>query len=264
MEASATTSPLDDVEYLSRSPHRVRALSALARRPRSRAELRSVMGVSASTVRRTIRAFEARQWVHRWGGQYEVTALGAFVATGMAELLDKLETEQRLRGVWDLLPTEADGFAVWMWADAVVTVAASEDPYRPVNRLKSLLGSASEVRIVGTGLAVLEPCLSELCRLATDGVSVEIIDTPTVVEQLSESDPEQVARAAGNGTLVVRRHSDLPPHGFGVFGDRVAVVGTDPESGTVRVSLDTDAPTARDWVASRLDAYREAGPPLTP
>jgi len=264
MDPSASSTPLDDVEYLSRSHHRVTALDALAERPRRRAELLSVTGVSYSTLRRTLRAFEERNWVQRRGGQYEATALGTFVATAVRELLDRLETQQELREVWGLLPTDSDGFTVWSWSDAVVTTATAADPYRPVSRFESLLGSASEVRVFGAGLALLGPCLDELCRLATDGVSVEIIDTPTVVEQLSESDPEQVARAAGNGTLVVRRHSDLPPHGFGVFGDRVAVVGTDPESGTVRVSLDTDAPTARDWVASRLDAYREAGPPLTP
>ncbi|MFC6755737.1 MULTISPECIES: helix-turn-helix transcriptional regulator [Haloarcula] len=261
MGASTISSPLDDVEYLSRSHHRVAALDAMAERPRSRAELLSVTAVSDSTLRRTLRAFEERRWVRRRDGQYEATELGTFVATGMTEFLDRLETEQALRDVWGLLPTGTSGFTVWMWSDAVVTTAVSADPYRPVNRFESLLESTSEARVVGAGLAVLEPCMDELCRLATDG-TVEIVDTPTVVEQLHRTHAEQVSRITDSEQVAVRTHEDLPPHGFAVFDGRVAVTGCDPESGTVRVIIDADAPTAREWVASRCDAYRGTHPPL--
>jgi len=260
MDPSTSSTPLDDVEYLSRSHHRVTALDALAERPRRRAELLSVTGVSYSTLRRTLRAFEERNWVQRRGGQYEATALGTFVATAVRELLDRLETQQELREVWGLLPTDSDGFTVWSWSDAVVTTATAADPYRPVSRFESLLGSASEVRVVGAGLALLGPCLDELCRLATDGVSVTIIDTPAVVEQLHGTHAERLARATDRGALSLQRHDDLPPHGFGVFGDRVAGTGYDPESGTVRVIIDTDAPSARDWVTARCDDYRDTQP----
>ncbi|MDS0258295.1 MarR family transcriptional regulator [Haloarcula sp. S1CR25-12] len=262
MDASATSSPLDDVEYLARSAHRVTALTALTKRPRSRDELLSLTGVSPSTMRRTLRAFEERRWVHRRDGRYEATELGAFVTAGLTQLLDRLETERLLRDTWELLPTEERGFTVGMWSDAVVTTAASENPYRPVNRFLSLLGTADRFRLVGFDLAVLEPCLADICDRVIDGADAEIIEAPAVVESLRSTYPERSARALNSGNLVVRTHDDLPPYGFGVFGDRVAVTGYDAESGTVRVIIDTDAPEAREWVKSRFERYRQERSPL--
>jgi predicted transcriptional regulator len=261
MEASATSSPLTDVEYLARSAHRVTALSALGERPRSRAELLALTDVSHSTVRRTLRAFEERRWVRRDGKRYEATQLGAFVAAGMEELLDRLETERMLRDVWNLLPTEASDFTVWMWADAVVTTAETDAPYRPVNRFLMLLRRADRFRFVGFHPALLELCLEELCQQCLDGMDAEIVDPPTVADDLRATAPARSACAVESGALAVRIHDDVPPYGIGIFDDRVAIFGYDPDSGTVRVSLDTDAPTARDWVESRYQAIRQESRP---
>lgn len=256
-------SPLDAIEYLVRSDHRVTALAALARRPQSRADLLEITGVSQSTIGRTLRALEDRRWIRRDGRHYEATRLGAFVVAGVEELIDRLETEQTLRDVWQWLPTEASGFTVEMWADAVVTTAESNDPYRPVNRFLSLLGETDQFRFVGFDLALLEPCMDDLCQRILEGMRTEIIDPPDVVEYIRSTYPKRSTEALESGNLTVRVHDDLPPYGVGILDDHVAVSGYDSASGTVRVLIDTDAPEAREWAESIYRSYRREIPTLT-
>ncbi|WP_320443102.1 hypothetical protein [Halosolutus halophilus] len=127
-----------------RSDHRVTALAALARRPQSRADLRAMTGVSQSTIGRTLRAFEDRCWITREGRHYEATQLGAFVAAGMQELLDRLETEQTLRDIWQLLPDEADGFTIEMVSDAGLIATGSGKTTRPASGPRERSNRSSE------------------------------------------------------------------------------------------------------------------------
>lgn len=259
-ERRNTSLPLDDIEYLARSEHRVTALTALARRPQSRADLLAMTGVSQSTIGRTLRAFEDRRWICRNGRHYEATQLGAFVAEGMGELIDRVETEQTLRDIWQWLPTETSGFSVEMWSDAVITTAESDNPYRPVNRFLSLLRETDRFRFVGFDLALLEPCMEDLCQRIIDGMETEIIDPPNVVEYIRSTYPERSTEALESGNLTLRVHDDLPPYGVGIFDDRVAISGYDPDSGTVRVLIDTDASKAREWAESTYRSYRRENP----
>ena len=91
---------IEDVAYLTRSEHRVTTLVDLTVRPRSRSELWEAAGVSESTIRRTRREFEDRHWIRRDGYPYEATELGAFIATAMADLIERFDTERQLRDVW--------------------------------------------------------------------------------------------------------------------------------------------------------------------
>ena len=257
-----TSTSLDEVEFLARSDHRVTALAALARRPQSRADLLAMTGVSQSTIGRTLRAFEDRNWIRRDGQYYEATPPGTFIAEGIRELIDRVETERSLRNVWQWLPGEASGFTIEMMSEAVVTVAEADDPYRPVNRFRSLLRETDQFRFVKFDLALLEPCKDELCQRIIDGMQTEIIDPPSVVNHVRSAYPEQFAAALESGNLTVRVHDELPPYGVGIFDERIALVGYGPTSGMVKVLIDTDAPEAREWTESIYTAYRREIPTL--
>lgn len=264
MLPSTKNSPLGDVEFLARSAHRVTALAALARRPQSRADLQALTGVSRSTIGRTLHEFEERQWVRRDGHEFEATPLGAFVAAGMQELLERLETEHTLRDAWKWLPTEPGGFTTEMAAGAVVTTAEPDDPYGPVNRFAALLGETDRFRFVGYDVALLEPCKDELSRRILDGMRTEIIDPPSVARYILSTYGDHCAGPLESGNLTVRLHEDLPAYGLSLFDDRIAISGYDPDSGTVQVLLDTDAPEARAWAQSTYESYRDESRPLTP
>ncbi|WP_394741944.1 helix-turn-helix transcriptional regulator [Natronococcus roseus] len=253
---------IDDVAYLTRSHHRTTALVALAERPRTRADLRELTGVSRSTIGRTLRALEDRGWIARTDHCYETTPLGAFVAAGMRELLDRVETERKLRGIWVWFPDEVRRLPLESFSEAVVTIPTVDDPYRPVNRFISLLRETDRFRFVGFELALLEPCRDELCGQVVDGMAAEVIDPPSVVSYIQRTYPEQSARTLASGNLTVLIHEELPEYGLSLFDERVGICGYHPDSGTVRAFVDTDDPTIREWAVSTYEGYRREARPL--
>lgn len=253
-------SPIDDIAYLARSEHRAPTLVALTVRPRSRSELWEMTGVSSSTIRRTLREFEDRNWIRRNGYRYEATPLGAFIASAMAELIERVELERKLRHVWQWLPDEESGFTIEMCSDAVVTVAEADNPYAPVNRFLALTRETERLRILGSSLPLLEPCRDEFCGRVVDAMRTEIIDPPSVAKYIRSTYPELSARTLGSGNLTIRLHDDLPPYGICIFDRRVAVCGHDPDSVTVRVLVDTDSAEAREWAESTYTFYRRQTP----
>jgi len=254
--------PIDDITYLTRSQHRGPTLIALTVRPRSRSELWEMAGVSESTIRRTLGEFEERGWVDRDGYQYEATQLGAFVATGMAELIERVEIEQKLRDVWQLLPDEDSGFTIDMCSEATVTVAGPEDPSRPVTRFCTLLEETDRLRITGLDVAMLDSCKTELCSGIVDGMETELINPPRVADYIRSNCPDLFSEALESGNLDVRLHDALPPYGISIFDDRTAIIGYDGESVMVRVLVDTDTADTREWAESTFTSHRRKTPTL--
>ena len=255
-----TGSPIDDIAYLARSEHRAPALVAMTVRPRSRSELWEMTGVSSSTIRRTLREFEGNNWIRREGYKYEATPLGAYIASAMAELIERVETERKVRDVWQWLPDEESGFTIEMCSDAVVTVAEADNPYAPVNRFLALTRETDRFRFAGSDLALLEPCRDEFCQRVIGGMEAEIIDPPSVARYIRSTYPELSSKTLASGNLTIQLHEDLPPYGIAIFDDRIAICGHDPDSVTIRVLVDTDSQVAREWAESQYALYRHRTP----
>lgn len=257
-----TGTPIDDIAYLARSEHRGPTLIALTVRPRSRSELWEMTGVSESTIRRTLSEFENRDWVYRDGYQYEATQLGAFVASALADLIDRLETERKLRDVWRLLPDEETGFTIDMCSDATVTVADPKDPSGPISRFCSLIAETNQLQFTGLDIAMLDSCKNELCERIVGGMQTELINPPRVANYIRSNCPEIFSEALETGNLDLRLHDELPPFGVSIFDDRVAIIGYDPEGVSVRVLVDTENPDAREWAESIFATHRRTTPIL--
>ncbi len=263
MLQSDIPTPLEDVAFLVRSAHRVAALEALAERPLRRAQLQERTGASSSTISRLLREFETRHWVMRDGPQYEATELGQFVATGLAELLTRIETERNLRHVWAWLPTDGDGITLEMVADAVVTTAEASDPYAPLHRFESLLAATDRFRFVGSDLALLEPCRDLFRERILEGMSAEIIDPPQVVRYIRSTYPDHCAGAVESDSLTILVHDTPPPYGVSLFDERIGISCHHPETGTIQAFLDTGSADARRWAERTYTSYRREARPLS-
>lgn len=253
---------INDLAFLSRADHRIPMLLALAVRPRSRSELQELTGVSSSTIRRTIREFEERNWTRRTEYQFETTILGDSVAEGVGELLERLDTERSVRDVWELLPNEESGFSINMCAGAEVTVADSENPYRPVERFRTLLSQTSTFRAVGFEVAIFDPCRDDLCDRITAGMETELLVPPRVPAYLRERCPELIKTTLETGNLTVRVHDDLPHFGVCLFDECISVRGYDDSGVSLRVLIDTDAESAREWAESIYETYQRQTPTI--
>jgi len=254
--------PIDDIAYLARSEHRAPTLIALTVRPRSRSELWEMTGVSESTIRRTLGEFEERDWVQRDGYQYEATQLGGFVASAMADLIDRVESERKLRDVWRLLPNEDTGFTIEMCSDATVTVADPEDPSRPITRFCSLIEETDRLRFTGLDVAMLESCKDELCERIVDGMETELINPPRVANYIRSDCPDLFSEALESGNLDIRLQDDLPPFGVSIFDNRIGIIGYDSDAVMVRVLVDTDEENAYEWAESTFTSHQRKTPIL--
>lgn len=253
-------SSIEDIEFIASSTHRVGVLDALAEGGTDRDGLRSRTGASSPTMGRVLRDFEERRWIERIGRSYTLTPLGAFVAEEFAKLRDSMETERRLRAVWEWLPREMEGFSVDLFADAVIAYPGPGYPYEPVERVVQLVQETDA--LCGFGSTVFKSIANEtVCHAILDGMEYEYVYPPEVLAATVAWDRDLVQRAAARDHCTVYVHDDLPDKkrcGFGIFDHRVGICCHDAESRALRAWIDTDAPEAREWILSVYEQYRDA------
>lgn len=257
-------SPLDDIEFLARSDHRVGVLDALADRPCDRNDLRGATGASSPTMGRILADFEERRWIARDGRTYELTRLGEFVADRFSDLRTAMATERKLRDVLPWLPREMEGFSLDLFADATVSYPGPGYPYQPVERVTRLIEGAGSMR--GFGTTVLKSSnLEAACRSILDGMEFEYVYSPAVLETIIAWNPARVAETAACENCTTLVHDSLPDSewcGLGIYDDRVGICCHDSETGVLQAVVDTDSPEARAWAESVYERYRDEARPF--
>lgn len=257
-------SPVEAMAYLARSEHRLMALRTVASHPRSPSELSEETGASSSTIRRTVREFEERGWIRRDEGRYEPTELGAFIASAIEDLFNRLETERQLRGVSKWLPGEDSGFPIEKCAEADVTVAEPDDPYAPVRQFESLFQEATRLRFLRPEIALMEPAFDVLLEHVNSGVEITFVDRPSCNTYFLSTYPEHSPAMMRRDNFTVLEHVDLPSYGLALLDHRVAISGYEEESGTVQLLVDTDSPEVRAWAEAKFSAYADEAELLPP
>lgn len=255
---------IGDVAYLARSRHRIPVLVALAERPRSRSELRELTDVSPSTIRRTLNGFEDRTWIRKDGHEYTATRLGEVVASAMERLIERFETERKLRHVWHWLPDEIRKFPAETWTDLTITVADPDVPYRPVARFESLLEETTTARFLRPEVALMEPCFDTLHGLIEDGLEVTVIDRPNCHAYFLSTYPVRAAELLQRDGFTALERDDLPPYGVGLLDERVVISCYGWESGGVKALVDTDAPIVREWALPVYESHVPDARPVEP
>ena len=253
---------IEDLAFLTRAPHRIAVLCGLSETPQTRTELIGMTEVSNSTMGRTLRSFEERQWITRYRRKYHTTPLGVFVATCVDNFIAEVQVGQKLRTICEQLPIEDTELEIEEFIDAVITVAVAIEPYRPITRFVTLLEETQTLLFMGVDLALLAPCRDEFRAQILDNTDVEIIDPPDVTPHIQEAYANQCQVAIKNGNLSVYTATELPPYGIAIFDERVAICGYEPQIGTVRILVDTANPVIRTWATSMYDQYRAHAEPF--
>lgn len=239
-------------------------LVSLTDRPRSRSELCELTGVSSSTARRTLSEFDDRTWVRKEGDQYVATGLGEAIATGMEDLIDLFETEQKLRDIWHWLPDEITEVPTKMWPEMTVTLLEPNSPYRPVNRFKSLLQQTNEVHYLRPKVALMEPCFNALRSRINAGVDVTLIDRPSCHAYFLTTYPERSLEMEKRDNFTALEHDQLPRYGIGLLDNRVVISCYEQDSGSVQALIDTAVPAIRTWAESMYASFEIDARPVIP
>ncbi|WP_416838426.1 helix-turn-helix transcriptional regulator [Haloferax sp. DFSO52] len=257
---AAVTSPLDAALFLARSENRVRALNALTERPYDRADLAETLGISRVTAQRTLDIFITYRWATVENRCYRATELGEVVFAEFESMLETLETTQRLAVVTPWLPREFD-VDVRRLTTARITLPASGDPTAPLRRATELMGNATAIRGVGSGIA------SDVLRtnhraVVEDGQSFEVVFSGGVLDVIAAD--KQMSRwlselLEAGGTIYRHETPDLL---LGEFDRDVIFMGVADESGTPQGAIESSDPAVREWFETTFERYRTEATPV--
>lgn len=259
--------PLDEVEFLTTSKHRVTVLQSLREAPRDRRDLRGITGASSPTMSRILIDFEQRDWLKRDGDRYRLTPLGVFVADRLVEFVDAMAVEHRLRDIWEWLPHEMDGFSIDLFSDVKITRPSPGYPDRAIERRLSLIAGASRWHGLGVamlGLRTLHDAFERFLDQADDLTCVYIYP-PTVFEEILAWGEETIHEAAQTASYTPLVHDGLPVDDrFEVclFDDLVTICCYDDETGALQAIIETESEEARAWAERLFSRYRSEADPF--
>jgi predicted transcriptional regulator len=252
----------DDLAFLLRTENRVSVLEALARSSWKRGELQKATGTSRPTLARVLTEFEQRDWVIREGGEYRATLTGTLVADTIRTTFRTFVAVDKLGGIADTVPPDVLPADPEIFADVTITTAEPGAPFRPVNRLLTLVEDSETIR-------ELNP--SALGHISTDLLNSQVTSdgTPTVVYEPSVVESLQSntgwrsddTRTFEDRGLHVRVHESLPFR-LSILDERTVIAGYDSSTGTLNKLLETDSDPVRRWALDIFERYHSAAVPI--
>ena len=254
------TTPLDAVDWLTRSEHRVEVLDALAEGRRSRSELQELTGVSRVTSNRMLAELEDRDWIRRDSRDYEITPTGRLVIEDFGRLSDTTATGQKLGDIQQYLPTEEFEFDLRRLGESRVTRPTEADTLAPLSRSATLMRQATQR---------FTPLVVNVDRLHTreageiEGVeTIEAVLTTDVMETiLADSAMCEDTISAFDRGFDFYLYEGSAPITFTLFDDTVGFELNDG-SGFVPALVESDDPDVLEWAENTYDRYKRQSTPL--
>lgn len=249
--------PVTELEFLSRSKHRIALLRALCE-PCDRGTLRDRTGVSKPTLSRVLRDFEDRAWVTRTDARYRLTVPGTLVYEGVDAAVRAIETAAKLAPLSAWLPDERPGFDPAHLHDATVLTTSPADTFEVHRRLATLLYEADRVReltgtVASSGIDVHRRAVEDHDQTLEVVLTANALRT---IESNSEMARQADAVLAADGVSAFR-YDDAAPY-FLALADERALVGVLDDSGGMRGLVVSEHPKVVDWATTMLDEYRAA------
>ena len=254
-EHTRMESALEEIEFLALSANRVEVLGLLSAGGHTRNELAAETGASQATLGRILSDFRERSWIDREGSEYVATATGRLVASGFTDLREIIETEQRLRGVVEYLPTAEMTFDLKRLSDATITMPTQTRPNAPLSRLLELLENADEVWTVSH--AFNEQTLTVVQKRAeTDEQTFRGVFSRSAIDALAADtelrDRLETLLAADDASVRVRE--ETVPLAVMLLDEVVYMLVRD-QQGVLRASIDTDDEVVRSWARETVEDY---------
>lgn len=255
-------SALEEIEFLALSPNRVDALTLLADQPRTRRELVELTGASQPTLGRILGDFEDRTWIARENSEYAATATGRLVAKGFGELLEIVETEEKLRTVVRWLPTDAMTFDLRHLSEATITTPSQVRPNAPVKRALELLRAADDVRIFS--YAFNEQSLGVINeQTATGDQRFRGVFSSRAIDALADDSQlrRRLQALLASEQADIRITDETIPLAVTIVDESVHLFLRD-DNGILQASIDVDDTAVRSWADELFEQYWLTATPL--
>jgi len=254
------TTPLDAVDWLTRSAHRVEVLEALAEGQLSRSDLQELTGVSRVTSNRMLAELEDREWIRRDSQDDKITPTGRLVIEDFGRWSDATATGQNLGDIQQYLPTEEFDFDLRRLGESRVTRPTEADTLAPLSRSATLMRQATQR---------FTPLVVNVDRLHTreageiEGVEkIEAVFTTEVMEtMLADSVMREDVISAIDRGFNFYLYEGSPPITFTLFDDTVGFELNDG-SGFVPALVESDDPEVLEWAEKTYNRYKRQSTPL--
>ena len=238
---------------------RYEAFEAFTAQRLNKRSLAEVLSVSRPTAYRIITAFEEEGILRRVDGKYELTRLGELIMDAITTFQNEVAAVVALEPLLAELPDELD-FDHRLFADAVVTEATYDDPFRPMARFIELFEDATTIK--GFNKSFLEPMyIEQAARQIEAGMETDVIYDPRVVELVVENYPQIAQQSFESENVRTFVHDDLPV-ALAVFEERIGIGIHTEEMGTPVTWVDTGNPEAIAWGEALFERYRAEATPL--
>jgi predicted transcriptional regulator len=256
--------PLEELEFLARSPNRIRVLETLTDGPIDRYKLEEDADVSRATLGRILDDFLERHWIVEDERAYETTQLGAYVAREVAAVLKGFEPIPVLNKVAQWFPEEGFEFDIGLLAGATVIRSTKSDALAPTTHIANRIRTADRVRLITYSVL---PGVMEACwRGTVDGnMQLETVLDTGAMESVGTK-PElvdQVVEMFATGQAEVYWHEEAISSTVFIIDDDVLLCLSGGEGAPLAV-IETDNESVRSWAESTIDTYCQEGERLDP
>ena len=264
MSSDVLGAPLEEVEFLARSPNRVTVLDVLTRGPIGRYDLEDEAEVTRATLGRILDDFEERGWAVERDRQYETTQLGTYVAETFLELLERFEPVPALNEIAQWFPDEGFDFDLGRLAGATVVRSTKSNALAPTSHIAKRIQDAERVRLIT--YSVLPGVMTACWRGTVDrNLELEGILDSGAFDSFG-TDPQMVEQAqemfqSGHSEVFVY-HGDVPSTVFIV--DDVVLLCLSGGEGAPLAVVETTDDEVRSWAESTIEQYRSDGERLDP
>lgn len=237
------------IEFVRRS----NAFRAFADARLDKRALADELSISPPTAYRIISSFEDADIIQRVDGKYELTSYGSVLGDAVETYEANVKTATALKPILNELP-DCIEFDHRLFADATVTNATYDDPFKPMNRFIELFSQAD--RIKGFNRSFLEPMYIELAIEKLDaGMESEIIYDPNVIDLILQEYPDVATMALEAENMRAYTYDELPL-ALVVLEDRIGIGAHSESMGTPVSWIDTDDPDAIAWGERLFEKYR--------
>lgn len=251
--------PLEEIEFLARSPNRVRVLAALVAGPRERHEIEDITGVSRATLARILDDFEKRRWAVRNGRQYATTRVGDYVIREFTDLLQHFEPVPVLNEVVQWFPEKGFDFDLSCLVGAEIIRPTRNDALAPTTHITRRLRTADRVRVIS--YSHLPDVMEECWRGTVEGtLELESVVDRGVLDSIG-TDSRMIDHAQEmieSGQAEFFWYEGTIPFTVFLVDDTVLLCLSGGE-GAPHAVIETTDETVRSWAESTVDAYRREG-----
>jgi predicted transcriptional regulator len=249
--------------FPSESVARWRTVLALAAGPLTFDELRTRLELPQSTLNRNLTKLSDEGWVREEPARtFRLTPVGDGLATALEDTEEVLAVFEALAAYPDAVPADEFDFGLHRLADAPVTIAGDDDPYRVVNRVRDRLGEATVVRGVRP---VFMPAyigvVGEIAR-SEGGDVLGMVPSHQLEAALADDDFDMGTLPYGDAIEFRVWDGDID-YALAVLDDDLVLLTCDHAGGVPDLLVESRDPAVRRWAHGRIQAIYERSDPVS-